>query len=82
MSGREDSKTEESASYESSSLKGTTLRVYRHLFKAGKPVSVGDIRRGLDLSSVSVAQYHVKKLLELGLIREEQGGYVVDKVVF
>ena len=34
------------------------------------------------MSSPSVAQYHVKKLLQAGLIREEEGGYVVDKNVF
>ena len=34
------------------------------------------------MSSPSVAQYHVKKLLQAGLIKEEQGGYVVDKNVF
>lgn len=34
------------------------------------------------MSSPSVAQYHVKKLLQAGLIKEDQGGYVVDRNVF
>ena len=63
-------------------LTGTTYRVYRYMFKVGGPVGVYDIQRGLKLSSASVAQYHVKKLLQMGLIKEEGEGYVVDKVVF
>ena len=35
----------------------------------------------MGLSSPSVSQYHLRKLVRLGLVREEQGGYVVDKVV-
>lgn len=34
------------------------------------------------MSSPSVAQYHIKKLVALSLIREEAGGYVVDKLIF
>lgn len=64
------------------SLNGTTLKVYRYVFKAGSPVRAGDLQRDLGLSSPSVAQYHIKKLLQFGLIREEQGGYVIDKVIF
>jgi DNA-binding transcriptional ArsR family regulator len=63
-------------------LTGTTYRVYRYMFKAGGPVGIYDIQRGLKLSSPSVAQYHVKKLLQMGLVKEEGQGYVVDKVVF
>ena len=63
-------------------LSGTTYRVYKFVFKAPKPVGVYDIQRGLHLSSPSVAQYHTKKLLQLGLIREEPEGFVVDKNVF
>jgi predicted DNA-binding transcriptional regulator len=64
------------------SLKGTTLRVYRYMLKNGKPLGITDIQKALGLSSPSVAQYHIQKLLRLGLVREEQPGYVVDKVVF
>lgn len=63
-------------------LKGTTLKVYRYLFKLGKPAGIRDIQRALGLSSSSVAEYHLKKLLQGGLIREEGEGYVVDRNVW
>jgi predicted DNA-binding transcriptional regulator len=65
-----------------SALGGTTLRVYRFLYRQAKPLGVHDIQRGLGLSSFSVAQYHIKKLIADGLVREESGGYVVDRIVF
>ncbi len=64
------------------SLKGTTYKVYRYMYKTRKPVRVNEVQRDLNLSSPSVAQYHIKKLLGLGLIREDPAGYVIDKVVF
>jgi predicted DNA-binding transcriptional regulator len=63
-------------------LKGTTLKVYRYMYRQGRPVGFHDIQRGLGLSSASVSQYHIQKLLRLGLVKEEGNGYVVDKVVF
>lgn len=63
-------------------LKGTTLKVYRYLFKLGGPAGIRDIQRALGLSSSSVAEYHVKKLLQSGLIREDQGGFIVDRNVW
>lgn len=64
------------------SLKGTTFKVYRYMYKAGKAVRVNEVQRDLELSSPSVAQYHIKKLVRLGLVREDPEGYVIDKVVF
>jgi hypothetical protein len=59
------------------------LRVYRFLYKqGGKPVGVHEVQTGLSLSSPSLAHYHIRKLVEEGLAREEAGGYVVDKVMF
>ena len=58
------------------------MKVYRFVYKAGRPVRVNDIQRGLGLSSPSVAEYHVKKLLGFGLLREETEGYVVDRVIW
>jgi len=63
-------------------LRGTTLRVYRFIFKEGGPVGISGVQEGLGFSSSSVASYHVNKLLQAGLIREQDKGYVVDKVVF
>ena len=68
-------------SYEDS-LRGTTLKVYRRMFRTGKPMKINEIQRSLGLSSPSVAQYHVKKLLQFGLIREVPEGYLVENVVF
>ena len=63
-------------------LTGTTLRVYRHIFKSKNPIGAYDVQRGLGLSSPSVALYHLKKLTVLGLIREVQEGFVIDRVLF
>ena len=41
-----------------------------------------EVQKGLELSSPSVAHYHIRKLVDEGLAREESGGYVVDKVLF
>jgi predicted DNA-binding transcriptional regulator len=63
-------------------LKGTTLAVYRFIFRRGEAVGPHEIQRGLGLSSPSVASYHLEKLLRAGLIREVDHGYAADKVVF
>ena len=63
-------------------LKGTTLKVYRFMLRSKTPLGIHDVQRGVGLSSPSLAQYHLRKLEGLGLVREEQGGYVVDRVVF
>ena len=39
-----------------------------------------DIQHGLQFSSPSLVQYHVNKLVESGLIGEEQAGFVVKKI--
>jgi len=64
------------------SLKGTTYRVYRFMLKQRNPVGISEVQKSLGLSSPSVSQYHIRKLIRLHLVREEGGGYVVDKVVF
>ena len=61
-------------------LKGKTLRVYWFVLRAGKPVRVTDIQHGLQFSSASLVQYHLTKLVEAGLVAEEQGGFVVRRV--
>jgi len=64
-------------------LSGTTLKIYRYLYRqGGSPAGFHEIQRGCRLSSPSVAQYHVKKLLDVGLIKEVDSGYVVDRVLF
>ncbi|MCL4518940.1 MAG: winged helix-turn-helix domain-containing protein [Thaumarchaeota archaeon] len=60
----------------------TTRRIYRHLYKMGRPLGVHELQRDLGLSSPSIASYHIKKLIEQGLVREQDGGFVVDRVLF
>jgi DNA-binding transcriptional ArsR family regulator len=62
-------------------LKGTTLRVYWALLKKGS-AGPREIMRELNLSSPSVASYHLEKLANLGLVKKEVGGeYVISKEV-
>jgi predicted transcriptional regulator of viral defense system len=63
-------------------LKGTTLQVYRLMLKARKPIGVREVQRALHLSSSSVAMYHVSKLEDAGLLRYENGQYVINEVLF
>jgi predicted DNA-binding transcriptional regulator len=67
-------------------LAGTTRRVYRYIYRHG-PVRLHEIERDLGLSSSSVADYHVQKLLSTKLIREEgiqdgAVGYAAEEAVF
>jgi predicted transcriptional regulator len=52
-------------------LKGTTLEVYRFLLKSNKPVGTRELQRALNLSSSSVATYHLSKLEDAGLLKRE-----------
>lgn len=60
-------------------LKGTTLEVYRFLLKSSKPVGTRELQRALNLSSSSVATYHLSKLEDAGLLKREMGGFTVSK---
>ncbi len=60
-------------------LKGTTLEVYRFLLKSNKPVGARELQRALNLSSPSLAAYHLTKLEEIGLAKNENGEFVVSK---
>lgn len=53
-------------------LKGNTLRVYVYALKR-KRVGVREVQRSLRLSNPSLAQYHLNKLKELALLKEEGG---------
>ena len=58
---------------------GKTWDVYLCILTFGSPIGVRDIWRALKLSSPSLAQYHVNKLLELKLIESTPGGkYVIN----
>jgi len=58
-----------------SELKGTTLRVYWAIMKKGSGgVGPREIMRELELSSPSVAAYHLEKLKGMGLVDKDSGG--------
>jgi hypothetical protein len=63
------------------SLKGLTLKVYRLLLRENAPISIRAVQRKLDLSSSSLAAYHLSKLEDVGLVRQTPNGYVVEKVI-
>ena len=61
-------------------LKGNTLRVYVYAIKKRK-VGVREVQRALLMSNPSLAQYHLNKLKDLGLVAEDNGEYeVVNEV--
>ena len=62
-------------------LRGKTLQVYRFIIRKNGPARVREIQRSLGFSSPSLVLYHLKKLKEAGLIKEEGTGYVADKVL-
>ena len=70
--------TEENAK---DALRGNTLEIYRFLVKANKPVGIREVQRALNVSSPSVVAYHFSKLEDAGLVKREQGDYVVNKTI-
>lgn len=62
-------------------LKGNSLEVYRFLLRNGKATGVREVQRALNLSTPSLASYHLSKLEEAGLIKKENGNYIIDKVI-
>ena len=57
------------------------MEVYRFLLKSSKPVGAREVQRALNLSSPSLATYHLSKLEETGLLRKENGGFIVNKTI-
>ncbi len=70
-----------SSSGNKETLRGLTLKVYLFVLKRRKPVGVREVQRGLELSSPSLASYHLAKLEESGFLKREGSGYVVNKLV-
>lgn len=63
-------------------LEGTTLNVYSCMVKEGKPVGPREVMRLANLSSPSVAYWHLQKLDSLGLIaKNDFGEYVVKEKI-
>jgi hypothetical protein len=60
-------------------IKGNTLKVYLYLLKHG-PSELREVQRGLELSSASLASYHLGKLAEANYVKQdEQGKYYAVK---
>jgi len=57
------------------------MEVYRFLLKSRKPVGAREVQRALNLSSPSLATYHLSKLEETGLLKKESDGFIVNKVI-
>lgn len=65
----------------SADLKGNTLRVYTYLFKVQRS-GIREAQRSLGFKSASLAQYHLEKLVQLGLaVKDDGGDYLLAKEV-
>ena len=67
---------------EAETLEGKTLNVYSYVVKEGKPVGPREVMRGVNLSSPSVAYWHLQKLEACGLLEKNKyGEYLVKEKV-
>jgi len=57
-------------------LQGRTLKVYLYLQRKSEPSGIREVQRDLGLSSPSVADYQVEKLVEMGLASRDAYGRV------
>jgi predicted DNA-binding transcriptional regulator len=63
-----------------SKLKGKTLQIYLYLMKRNEPVGVREVQRDLNLSTPSLASYHLEKLIEMNLVdKDEHGRYYIAR---
>ena len=62
-------------------LRGLTLKVYKFILKNDRPVGIREVQRALNLSSPTLALYHMNKLEEAGFIKRELNGFVADRVI-
>jgi len=58
---------------ENREIRGNTLKTYLYLLKHG-PSELRDVQRGLNLSSASLASYHLGKLVEAGYAKQDEYG--------
>ena len=66
-------------SVDSPEPEGTTLNVYSYVVKQGKPVGPREVMRGSNLSSPSVAYWHLQKLENTGLLEKNAAGEYIVK---
>ena len=55
-------------------IAGTEWDIYLHILTSDKPVGIREIWRNLNLSSPSLVQYHINKLLEKQLVESTVDG--------
>ena len=55
-------------------VSGTAWDIYLYILTSDKPTGIREIWRGLNLSSPSLVQYHVNKLLEMKLVEPTADG--------
>ncbi len=61
-------------------LSDTALKIYVYLLESGEPKTVREIAEALNIPHSSV-HYHLKKLVEAGVVERAPRGYiVVDKI--
>ena len=57
-----------------------TWNVYLHILTSREPVGVREVWRELKFSSPSLAQYHINRLLEFGMVSQtSEGKYVASE---
>jgi hypothetical protein len=62
------------------SISTVTWNVYLYILTSREPVGVREVWRELKLSSPSLAQYHINRLLEFGMITQtREGKYVASE---
>lgn len=66
-------------SFDSQEIEGTTLNVYSYVVKKGKPVGPREVMRETNLSSPSVAYWHLQKLENSGLLEKNKAGEYIIK---
>ena len=55
-------------------LRGKAWKVYWLLLKQRRPISTREVQRSLHFSSPSVAQHHLERLYDLGLVQKSEIG--------
>lgn len=60
-------------------ISGTSLKIYLHLLRSGKPLGVREIQRQLKIKSPGTVKYHLDKLMRLGLVDRVEGRYTAVK---
>jgi len=55
-------------------LRGKAWKVYWLLLRSGRPMSVREVQKALHFSSPSLAEHHLERLRDLGLVQKQDVG--------